>query len=198
MSAKDTDPSDEPNVLDRILTLKVSLLGAKPQIWRRVDCPSSFTLGDLHDVIQIAMGWENSHLHAFRIGNLVYGMSTDEIETNDEDEDAVTLDSLGLGKAGSKFSYEYDFGDGWEHEIVVEDSKKRLKAQFYPTCLKAVRACPPEDCGGPFGYANMLRVLRNPQHPEYEAMLDWVGGEFDPKFVDIEEINEILGKEFAT
>ncbi|MCZ6665906.1 MAG: plasmid pRiA4b ORF-3 family protein [Gammaproteobacteria bacterium] len=178
--------------------MKVSLLGAKPQIWRRVDCPSSFTLGDLHDVIQICMGWEQMHLHAFRIGDRSYGVPAIDLETDEEDEETVTLSSLGLDKEGARFYYEYDFGDSWEHEIAVEASKRRLRTRFYPKCLKAVHACPPEDCGGLFGYANLLKVLRKPGHAEYEEMLEWIGGEFDPRHVDLAEINDELEAEFAT
>lgn len=178
--------------------MKVSLLGAKPQIWRRVDCPSCFTLGDLHYVIQIAMGWEDCHLYAFEVGGRVFSIPMEDLETEDEDADAVTLESLGLDKAGSKFVYQYDFGDGWEHEILIEGSRKRLANRVYPFCIKAVRACPPEDSGGTYGYQRMLRILKDSNHSEYEDVVDWIGDEFDPKFVDIDEINERLENGFST
>ena len=188
------------NPYDQILTLKVSLLNSKPQIWRRVQVPADYTLSDFHYVIQISMGWENYHLHAFRIGNRSFSIPMDDegFERQDEDSNTVTLSKLGLAKEGSKFMYEYDFGDGWEHEIIVETVTKRNKDRHYPHCLKAVRSCPPEDCGGIWGYHRLLRILKNKNHSEHDETLEWLGEEFDPKFVDIGEINEIFAEGFAT
>jgi hypothetical protein len=184
---------------DQILTLKISLLGMKPQIWRRVQVPATYTLGDFHYVIQIAMGWENDHLHAFRIGGRSFAIPMeDDLDGSDEDSDMVTLAKLGLSKPGAKFNYEYDFGDGWEHEITVETVTKRNKNRHYPQCLKAVRACPPEDCGGVPGFARLLKIMKNPNHSEYEDTLEWLGEGFDPKFVDVDEINETFTEAFTT
>jgi len=199
MSSQKSNVIAFENPGNQILVLKVILIGTKPKIWRRLEVPSSFTLGDMHYVIQIAMGWENSHLHAFRVGNRSYSIPMeDDPDARDEDSDSVTLAKLKLGKSGSKFFYEYDFGDSWEHEITIESVKKRNSEHIYPRCLKAIRACPLEDSGGIPGYENLLRILRNPKHPEYEDYLEWAGDDFDPKLVNIGEINELLANEFAT
>lgn len=122
---------------DEILTLKINLVGAKPKIWRRVKVPGVFTLGDLHYVIQIAMGWENYHLHVFRVGDRSFAIPMEEDpDFWDQDADSVTLSDLHLAKEGARFSYEYDFGDGWEHEIIVERVTRRNRARSYPYCEK--------------------------------------------------------------
>ena len=122
---------------DEILTLKINLVGAKPKIWRRVKVPGVFTLGDLHYVIQIAMGWENYHLHVFRVGDRSFAIPMEEDpDFRDQDADSVTLSDLHLAKEGARFSYEYDFGDGWEHEIIVERVTRRNRARSYPYCEK--------------------------------------------------------------
>ena len=182
---------------ETIYQIKITLEGTDPPIWRRI-LVKDFPLANLHEIIQVAMGWENCHLHAFRVGKRTFSIPMEELGTEDEDADAVTLESLGLNKVGSKFIYEYDFGDGWEHEILVEGSKNRVKNRIYPRCLKAVRACPPEDCGGIYGYTRLLRILKTPKHSEYEDVVDWIGDEFDPKFVDVEAINKHLAEGFTT
>ena len=199
MNTTDSNVIAFDNPHNKILTIKVSLVGAKPPIWRRIEVPAVYSLGDLHFVIQIAMGWENSHLHAFRVGKRTFSipMDDDEFESEDEDADAVTLESLGLAEAGARAMYEYDFGDGWVHELKVERETKRSKTRRYPQCIKAVGACPPEDCGGIHRFSELLEILKNPEHAEHEEMSEWLGGEFDPKFVDLDEINAILAEGFA-
>jgi hypothetical protein len=161
--------------------LKITLLHLDPPIWRRFTVPDSITLARLHEVIQIVMGWTNSHLHAFDVGKQRY----ERINPRDNiggfgrpsrDERKFTLASLGL-RARSKFRYEYDFGDGWLHELVLEKILPADTAAF--VCEDGEYACPPEDCGGPFGYPEVLAAAHDPQHPDHEHVSLWLAG-FDP------------------
>jgi hypothetical protein len=146
------------------------------------------------------MGWEDMHLHAFIVGRRTFSspLDDDDLEAVGHDSRAVTLESIDLNKKGKRFGYEYDFGDGWIHQIEVESVEPRKRGAEYPRCTKAIRACPPEDSGGIHQYLRILRIIKNPRHSEYEDILEWVGDEFDPKFEDLEEINEDFRREFAT
>ena len=190
-AAKKTKPQS-------IYQLKITLKDIRPPIWRRVQLSSDMTLGQLHFVIQISMGWTNSHLHSFTILSEEYGVPMPEYEWEGmelHDEEKFKLSKVVLGEK-FKFSYTYDFGDGWDHEILVEkvlDAQPDIK---YPICIKAKRSCPPEDCGGPWGYQELLETLQDPKHPEHEEMLDWLGGAFNAERVDIDDINYGLREEF--
>ena len=180
----------------QICQLKISLAESAPPIWRRVQVPSTMHLGDLHSLIQIAMGWQNSHMHQFRVGKTCYGpLYPEDFDgvTETKDEDKITIGEV-LTKAKAKLVYEYDFGDSWEHEIVMEKLLPSEQGVKYPVCLDGKRACPPEDCGGVWGYANMLEILDDPEHPEYEEMLEWLGEEFDPDAFSVEAVNKMLRK----
>lgn len=164
---------------------KVTLLGAKPAIWRRIqvqDC----SLDKLHEHIQTAMGWTNSHLHQFEIKGQLYGdprLMEENFEEMDYRDSTKTLVSDILPKAGKRFSfkYEYDFGDSWEHEVLFEGCPPLEKGKKYPLCLEGERACPPEDCGGIWGYGDFLKAIGNPKHEEHASLLEWAGGRFDPE-----------------
>ncbi|KPQ31260.1 MAG: Plasmid pRiA4b ORF-3-like protein [Phormidesmis priestleyi Ana] len=178
-----------------IYQMKITMRDIRPPIWRRVQVRSNESLEHLHYVIQLSLGWTNSHLHSFRIQGVEYGMllpdclGFDELETHDET--TVKLSSVIPGEK-FKFSYLYDFGDSWEHEVLVE---KVLDADLeidYPICVKAKRACPPEDCGGIWGYEGFLEAIQDPEHPEHEEMLEWVGGTFDPEDPELSEANHQL------
>ncbi|MCU0586525.1 MAG: plasmid pRiA4b ORF-3 family protein [Syntrophobacteraceae bacterium] len=173
---------------DRIHQMKISLKGAKPPIWRRVLVPGELTLGQLHDVIQAAMGWDGGHLHMFKVWGLEYGVPNPDWEMDVEDEDRVTLDRLQF-KEKSRFLYLYDFGDDWAHDILVEKILPREDGKHYPICIKGSRACPPEDVGGVWGYASFLETIRDPKHPEHEDLLEWAGGEFDSEAFDLDAVN---------
>jgi hypothetical protein len=173
--------------------LKVTLLGLMPPVWREVAVPSDFTLGDLHHVIQLAMGWEHSHMHDFRIGKLTYVDPRMPVDPTDQDEEQVTLAQV-APRARRKFRYTYDFGDGWEHEVQVEAVGPPEPGTRYPIVLAGERACPPEDCGGVWGYANLLEVLSDPNDPEYEEMLEWVEAPIDPEAFDLKKTNTRLQK----
>jgi hypothetical protein len=173
--------------------LKVTLLGLKPPVWRQVAVPSDFTLGDLHHVIQFAMGWEHSHMHDFRIGKVTYLDASMPVDPSDQDEEQVTLAEV-APQARRKFRYTYDFGDSWEHEIQVEAVGPPEPGTRYPVVLAGERACPPEDCGGVWGYASLLEILADPNHPEYDDMMEWVGTPIDPEAFNLKKANAQLQK----
>lgn len=174
-----------------IYQIKVTLENSRPPIWRRLLVPGDVTLAQLHDIIQVAMGWEDYHLHQFIVGNVFYGEPHPDYGFEMRDERRVTLREV-APQGGSKFHYEYDFGDGWLHQILVEKILPPEPERFYPVCIKGKRACPPEDVGGIWGYYDFLEAIGNPDHPEHEDYLEWVGGAFDPEALDLEEVNERL------
>jgi len=174
-----------------ICQLKVTLTGSKPPIWRRLLVPSTVRLSDVHDVLQIAMGWTNSHLHEFIAKGERYGASDPEMDYEPGEESRVRLGQL-LQKEKDSLDYEYDFGDGWRHKIVLEKILSFDKKTVLPKCVAGKRACPPEDCGGIWGYENLLKVIRDPSDPEYEETMEWLGENFDPDAFDIAEVNAVL------
>ena len=179
---------------DAIYQLKVTLKGSKPPIWRRLQVPGNLTLDDLHRVLQIAMGWDNAHLHQFTVGRTYYSdplFELDDALGDVNDSTRTTLRQVAPAEK-AKFTYEYDFGDSWEHEILVERIVPPEPGARYPVCLTGRRACPPEDCGGIWGYAALLETIQNPDDPEREEMLDWLGGAFDPEAFDLEAVNQAL------
>ncbi|MCL2780570.1 MAG: plasmid pRiA4b ORF-3 family protein [Actinomycetia bacterium] len=172
---------------DREVRLLISLRGIDPPIWRRVVVPESMWLRELHAVIQIAMGWQNSHLHEFDIEGARYGDPDLALEFGDMDLALCDERRFTVGQAAhaaSRFGYAYDFGDGWGHEISVEAV---LASDRPPVSrlLAGERACPPEDCGGVGGYEELLAALADPAHEEHESMLEWTGGGFDPERFDL-------------
>ena len=176
-----------------IYQIKISLAGATPPIWRTVLVPGDIRLDALHNVIQLAMGWTDSHLHQFIANKKFYGMPDDDLEMEMEDETKYKLAQL-LKKEKDVLVYEYDFGDSWEHIILLEkilpfDGKTAL-----PVCIKGKRARPPEDCGGIWGYKDLLETLADPKHPDHDDMLEWLGGEFDPEAFDLADINDDLAE----
>jgi hypothetical protein len=176
-----------------IYQIKVTLEESKPPIWRRLLVRSDITLGDLHAIIQAAMGWWDYHLHQFIVGETYYGVPDpdydDYLEMHDEEE--VTLAQV-APREGVKFRYEYDFGDGWLHQVLVEKVLPPEPGQSYPVCVKGRRACPPEDVGGMWGYQDFLEAIQDPNHEEHEEYLEWVGGEFDPEAFDLDGVNVAL------
>jgi hypothetical protein len=170
--------------------LKVTLKHSRPSIWRRLLVPSDMTLDLLHDVVQTAMGWGDEHLHLFEID----GMTFSDPRHSDSDiaeEAQVRLDQA-APSAKTRFRYEYDFGDGWEHEIVVEAVQPPEPGQQLPVCLAGERAAPPEDSGGIWRYGWMLESLANPKDPDRDELLDWLGGPIDPEAFDLEAVNQRL------
>ncbi len=179
--------------IEFVYQIKVTLKDIRPPIWRRVQVPSNISLNKLHRILQAVMPWDDYHLHQFIIGGVYYG------EPDPDDDFGFELKSDRTAKliqvasgARARFIYEYDFGDGWEHEIVVEKIVPPEAGVRYPICLAGKRACPPEDCGGIPGYARFLEAIRNPEHEEHDELLQWVGGSFDPEAFDLDEINREL------
>lgn len=176
-----------------IYQLKVTIRDIRPPIWRRVQVESSITLSQLHLIIQAAMGWYNCHLHSFSIQGIEYGESQPDYGLDIRDETKVKLNQV-IKSEKAKFFYTYDFGDSWEHSIVVEKILPKDPSISYPKCIKAKRACPPEDCGGAWGYMEFLEAIQNPTHPEHESFLEWVGGSFDSEGSNLKEINQRLAE----
>ena len=182
-------PAGTPKSLHQ---LKISLRNVRPPIWRRLQVSSATSLGGLHFVLQAAMGWDDSHLHQFTIGGETY--ADDRVEDprggRPKHEDRARLDKV--APLGTRFRYEYDFGDGWEHDVVVEKILPPEPAVTYPRCLTGRRACPPEDCGGPWGYASLLAAIADPEGTEDRELLDWVGNDFDPGAFDPATVNALF------
>lgn len=176
-----------------VYQLKITLKDAKPPIWRRVQVLDTATLQQLHHIIQVTMGWTDSHLHQFVIQGVEYGQPMPEYDFNVRDERAAKLNQLVSGEK-FKFFYTYDMGDSWDHEILVEQVLPREADKRYPSCLTGKRACPPEDCGGVWGYAEFVAAIQDPNHPDHEQMLEWVGRDFDPNEFDIKQVNGQLSK----
>jgi len=177
-----------------IYQLKVTLGGFDRPIWRRLLVPGDTTLGDLHWILQLGLGWTHSHLHLFESDDERYSdpsFDLDEAPDEFRDEFRATLDRV-VGGEGARFLYEYDFGDSWRHEIEVEKVLPADKGETYPKLVSGERACPPEDCGGVGGYANFLEEIGDENHPEHERSLEWVGGYFDPERCDVEGVNWLL------
>jgi DNA invertase Pin-like site-specific DNA recombinase len=177
-----------------IYQLKITLKDIRPPIWRQVQVHNDVTLGHLHWVIQFSMGWTNSPLHSFSIQGVEYGLPMPELgfdEMGLRDEQPVKLSKIIPGEK-FKFVYLYDFGDSWEHEVLVEKVLEADPEIDYPICLKAKRACPPEDCGGTWAYQEFIKAIQDPEHPEHEEMLEWVEGFFDPEDAAFNEINPRL------
>lgn len=182
---------------EQILQLKITLDHISPPIWRRVLVPDSMTLGDLHSVIQIAMGWTNSHMHEFQVHGVSYGEPDLEYLDDMLDEWDAPLSGLAL-REKLRFKYTYDFGDGWEHSVVVEKFLPVDRTLQYPVCVKGKRSCPPEDCGGTWGYAALLETIKDPTDPERDEMLEWLGEGFDPEEFDLDDVNAMLTSQFGS
>ena len=168
---------------------KITLEHIKPAIWRRIQVPDC-TLVAFHECIQAAFGWENCHLHQFDIDGVRYSQPSpdgDDFDLDFEDETDMLLSMLLPQSAKRKrWTYEYDFGDGWRHAILFEKLPTRDPKAKYPLCLEGERACPPEDCGGPYGYEDFLTAIADPQDERHEEMLEWCGP-FDPEAFDAKE-----------
>jgi hypothetical protein len=186
-------PRRSPPARAPIFQLKVTLEGVKPPVWRRLLVPADIPLHTLHAVLQEAMGWTDSHMHQFSLRDRRFGAPLDDSvlgEPGMEDERKVRLQELvGLGQS---LRYEYDFGDGWLHSVLVEQQLEPDPRFTYPSCTGGARACPPEDCGGPLGYARLLKILKDSSHPEHDDTVTWLGGVFDPNGFDLNSVNMAL------
>lgn len=171
---------------DQIFKLHLSLPGTEPLVWRRVLVPGHFTLEALHSVFQLAMGWQMSHLYDFGIGGARFA-EPDEFEELEARSLASTLASVASNQ--KSFIYNYDFGDGWQHQVMVEDIVVRDERFNYPVCIGGENACPPEDCGGFPGYESLKKIIADSSNSEFAEMMQWLGGYFDPRSFDPNRIN---------
>jgi Plasmid pRiA4b ORF-3-like protein len=178
---------------DKVYQFRIELQEIKPPIWRRIQVPETYTFWDLHVAIQDSMGWTDSHLHEFVIKNPKTGR---KIHIGIPDEDGLSKVYEGWKKkvadffsaSNPKAEYTYDFGDNWQHIVTLEEVLPRQKGVEYPLCVDGERACPPEDCGGPYGYEDFLAIIMDPDHKEHDSMLEWAGGEFHPEHFDCPEV----------
>ena len=174
-----------------IYQIKVTLKGSKPPIWRRILVASDTRLGKLHRILQVVMGWTDSHLHQFMVGPTAYGVPDPDFDLDVRSERTVPLSRV-LQAPKDKIIYEYDFGDSWEHELLLEKLLAPDPTIRYPLCVTGKRACPPEDCGGIWGYAEVVEALASPEHPEHRRMRELMGDDFDPEAFDLEAVNSRL------
>jgi hypothetical protein len=175
---------------DTVFCLKITLDWLKPDVWRRVEVPDC-TLWELHAVIQLCMPWTDSHMWSFEVGrDEQYSLQADR-ELGFRPADRVKLSQL-AARDVKKIRYTYDFGDSWDHIIVFEKPVARDPKAKYPRCVAGARACPPDDCGGPPGYEQLLEVLADPKHRDHEDMIEWAGGPIDPEAFDLGETNKSL------
>jgi len=176
---------------ESIYQFKVSLKEIQPPIWRRFQVHSGITFRELHKTLQVVMGWWNYHLHLFQIGSLIIADRETLAEWNEGGiSDEIARLNKFVAQAGATFSYEYDFGDSWEHELLLEKIVPVDETAVYPRCLAGERACPPEDCGGVWGYETFLEAIQNPQHPEHDSYQEWSGSSFNPEAFDLENITQ--------
>jgi hypothetical protein len=183
--------------MDEIIQLKITLQGTRPSIWRRVLVNRKTTFFELHHIIQLAMGWEFEHMFEFRHGDDWIGEPDEEFAAmgfgGDRLQDASTLPLDHVFSAvKEKVDYLYDFGDNWHHWIVAEKFLTTDPRLNYPVCTAGKLNCPPEDCGGVWGFYGLLEILENPQHPDREEMLEWLGEDYNPDHFDIGQVNQAL------
>ena len=169
--------------------LRVSLDDVEPDVWRTVVVPSDTPLPELAQVLVAAMGWEGYHLHEFVVAGMHFGPDDADMSRFTIAYEKVTLEQV--AREESELEWHYDFGDGWSHRVLVESVGEPEQAQA-PVCLDGARACPPEDCGGADGYAQLLEVLADPTHEDHAEMMEWVGGGFDPEAFDRKVVDERL------
>lgn len=191
--SRTTKPNARTTRSRTVHKVKVALRDARPPVWRRLEVPSGITLRELHDVIQAAFGWEDYHMWAFDSGPDRYGVADRELGIRSAA--SKRLDQV-ASRTGGRLSYTYDFGDDWEHDILIEDVTDPEPGTAYPRCLTGRRACPPEDCGGMWGYGYLIEILADPHHEEHEDRLEWLGlnsaDQFDPAAFDAAQVNSAL------
>ncbi len=173
-----------------IIQLKITLQETNPPIWRRIQVPKSITFFDLNHIIQIAMGWTNSHIFEFVIHGYTIGWAGDEENENEQPIDANSvLLGLVLNQPNEKFVFTYDFGDWWEHSVEVEALLPKDE-KTYPVCIDGELRCPPEDCGGIDGYYNILEIIKDKNHRDYDITKTWLGRGYNPAKFDIAKVNK--------
>jgi hypothetical protein len=179
----------QPGIAVEVYVVKVTLLGTSPHVWRRNLVPRDITLQHLHRTLQTVMGWTNSHLHQFVVLRRTFSDPRSRGGTKVTNENRTRLGEL-IWAVGASLLYEYDFGDGWQHELLLEEVLLGDET-FQQTCVAGKRCCPPEDCGGPQGFAELLQALQDANHPSHDEAGEWVG-DFVPEFFSADEINRRL------
>jgi hypothetical protein len=170
--------------------LRISLMEHTPTIWRRLLVPGEITLANLHPVFQAAMGWEDCHQHYFEIDGRRYGLRDEDVEAEGIDDQATTF--VEVIEAPMQLFYEYDFGDEWRHEVLIESIDVVPHMLKFAICLDGQRACPPEDCGGTGGYEEFLEAIANPEHERHDDFVGWLGFPFDPERFSVAQTNVAL------
>jgi Plasmid pRiA4b ORF-3-like protein len=175
--------------MQKIYQIRIALRHITPPIWRRIEVSADTDLATFSQLILNAMGWDGYHLMSFDIGGEEYHQDEESVA----DFGGELMSNVNLHQCFTaekqKGLFTYDFGDNWEHEVLLEKILDPESGVKYPRCTAGKRACPPEDCGGPWGYMGLLEAIQDPKHPEHEDMLEWVGGEFDAEEFDVEEVN---------
>lgn len=174
--------------------LRITLMDIKPPIWREIIVPGTITLAKLHTILQISMGWENYHIYLFEVGRRQYGEGTAEwAEYGQKVVNAkrTLLEDIAQ-RSGEAFLYTYDMGDGWHHQIRVEEIADGKPEKV--RCLAGARSGPPEDCGGPHGYQELLEIIFDPKHPEHQERREWLGDGFEPEAFDLQAVNRRLAR----
>jgi hypothetical protein len=180
--------------MDMIVTLKVKLIGLEPPVWRRLEVPASYHLGELHSALNAAMGWLDYHLHEFEVGGRKYGVPDLDFFPADDTtlpEENIVIGDLARAGVGG-FEYHYDFGDDWHCSVAIEATEPAQEGICYPRCVAGERAAPPEDCGGLPGFEDFRKAMADPRHPEHDGLKEWYGGEFDPEAFSAEEVSQLL------
>jgi hypothetical protein len=181
---------------ETVHVLKVTLRDVKPQVWRRIAVYSDTWLSDFARMLEISMGWKGTHLHLFDARDILFGIPDDDMDHVVDERAACVGHLLPMPKA--RLTWTYDFGDGWEHDIVVEDIMGAAPILSYPICIGGKRACPPEDCGGPGGYQEILKILGDPTDPKYSEVMQWLPTDFHPSRFNIvgamDELYDAFGK----
>jgi hypothetical protein len=190
MPARQRPP--KPPSTPTVVQMRIQLQEVAPTVWRRLLVPGNAPLDRVHALFQAAMGWNNSHLHLFTIGDTDYGSDDidDDVPEDQVDETTTTL----LRALGSRrrFEYEYDFGDSWTHDVVIEATTPTRTALKFAVCLDGANACPPDDSHGAHGYAELLAARADPTHPDHADARQWLGDDFDPEEFDLAAANVAL------
>lgn len=185
--------------MSKILQLKITLKHTDPAVFRTIQVSSKINFLKLHDVIQLVMLWENSHLHEFKFNEYRISQLFEESDA-DWSEGVIDSKEVVVGKVltkGDKLTYEYDFGDSWIHDIIVEKEFPSEPGVFYPRCIDGAMQRPPEDCGGIPGYFGIIELMKGEKNDEYEEMVEWLGEPFDPTEFDLVMVNELLVDVFS-
>jgi hypothetical protein len=173
-----------------VYVLRVSLRDVKPEVWRRLAVRSETSLPKFAQILERVMGWEGYHLHMFDVGGVLFG-DPDEDADYVINERSATVRHV-LPRVGSALKWDYDFGDSWQHDVVVEAIDEPKETTRYPICIDGACACPPEDCGGTTGYKDLVRILANPRDREHARMVEWAPDGFDPAAFDLTAANRRL------